>query len=110
MVDVIIKPNKMQQKCIDNINGKYLVLAGPGTGKTFTIIQRIKEMILRGIAPEKILCLTFTEVSVVNSLWVGLFSFLGADTLYKSLEGKLASFKDIVNKREEVVVIPRGDE
>ena len=36
-----IKPNIKQQECIDNINGKYLVLAGPGTGKTFTIIQRI---------------------------------------------------------------------
>lgn len=57
-----------------------------------------------------VFCLTFTETSIVNSLWVGGFSFLGADTLYKSLEGKLSSFKDIVNKREEVVVIPRGDE
>ena len=59
----VIKPNKMQQKCIENIDGKFLVLAGPGTGKTFTVIQRIKEMLLRGIAPEKILCLTFTEAA-----------------------------------------------
>ena len=63
MTKTEIKPNAMQQKCIDNIDGKYLVLAGPGTGKTFTIIQRIKEMILRGINPEKILCLTFTEAA-----------------------------------------------
>ena len=28
------KPNEKQQECIDNIEGKYLVLAGPGTGKT----------------------------------------------------------------------------
>lgn len=57
-----------------------------------------------------VFCLTFTEASIINSLWVGLFSYIGADTLYKSLEGKLASFKDIVEKKEEVVVIPRGDE
>lgn len=57
-----------------------------------------------------IFCMSFTEANIINSLWVGLFSFLGADTLYKSLEGKLSSFKDIVNKREEIVVIPRGDE
>ena len=55
-----IKPNQKQQECIDNIDGKYLVLAGPGTGKTFTIIQRIKSMIERGIMPYKILFLTFT--------------------------------------------------
>lgn len=58
-----IKPNTKQQECIDNINGKYLVLAGPGTGKTFTIIKRIKSMIELGIDPEKILCLTFTDAA-----------------------------------------------
>ena len=38
---MIITPNSKQQECIDNIDGKYLVLAGPGTGKTFTMIQSI---------------------------------------------------------------------
>lgn len=58
-----ITPNALQQECIDNINGKYLVLAGPGTGKTFTMIQRIKNMIEKGINPEKILCLTFSDAA-----------------------------------------------
>lgn len=58
-----ITPNLKQQECIDNINGKYLVLAGPGTGKTFTIIQRIKNMLQKGVQPEKILCLTFTDAA-----------------------------------------------
>lgn len=58
-----IKPNVKQQECIDNIHGKFLVLAGPGTGKTFTVIQRIKNMITQGIDPEKILCLTFTDAA-----------------------------------------------
>lgn len=56
-------PNEKQQECIDNINGKYLVLAGPGTGKTFTIIERIKNMLNQGIEAEKILCLTFTDAA-----------------------------------------------
>ena len=56
-------PNLKQQECIDNIKGKYLVLAGPGTGKTFTIIERIKNMLSQGIEPEKILCLTFTDAA-----------------------------------------------
>lgn len=54
-----------------------------------------------------IFCLSFTEASIINSLWVGLFSYIGADTLYKSLEGKLSSFKDIAAKKIEV--IQRGD-
>lgn len=57
------EPNKKQQECIDNIFGKYLVLAGPGTGKTFTVIKRIKSMIEKGFSPEKILCLTFTDAA-----------------------------------------------
>ena len=56
-------PNSKQQACIDNIYGKYLVLAGPGTGKTFTLVERIKNMLKQGIEPEKILCLTFTDAA-----------------------------------------------
>ena len=58
-----IKPNKKQQLCIDKIDGKYLVLAGPGTGKTFTVVHRISAMLEKGINPEKILCLTFSEAA-----------------------------------------------
>ena len=60
---VSFKPNLKQQECIDNTEGKYLVLAGPGTGKTFTMIQRIKAMIEKGIEPSKILCLTFSDAA-----------------------------------------------
>lgn len=56
-----------------------------------------------------VFCISFTEVSIINSLWVGLFSFLGADTLYKTLEGKLASFTDIMNQKEEIIEIKRDD-
>jgi hypothetical protein len=40
-------------------------------------------------------CITFTSINFSDSLWVGLFSFLGADTIYKTLEGKIASFRDL---------------
>lgn len=59
----VITPNKAQQKCIDTIDGKILVLAGPGTGKTFTVIHRISSMLKRGIKPEAILCLTFSDAA-----------------------------------------------
>jgi len=44
-------------------------------------------------------CRSFTNINFPESLWIGLFSFLGADTIYKSLEGKIASHKDIRNKK-----------
>ncbi len=57
-------PNAKQQECIDAINGEIMVLAGPGTGKTYTLIERVKNMIINHkIEPEKILCLTFSEAA-----------------------------------------------
>lgn len=56
-----------------------------------------------------VFCVSFTNVSMLNSLWVGVFSFIGADTLYKTLEGKLKPYSDIVSKKS-TNVIPRGDE
>lgn len=43
-------------------------------------------------------CKTFTTIDLLNSLWIGLFSFLGADSIYKTLEGKIPSHRQILNK------------
>ena len=61
-----IKPNKQQQKAIDLLDGPVMLLAGPGTGKTFTIIERIKNILSKGVEPEKILCLTFTDAATTE--------------------------------------------
>lgn len=58
-----ITPNEKQMECIKNLVGSVMVLAGPGTGKTFTIIQRIKYMLEQGIKPDSILCLTFSDAA-----------------------------------------------
>ncbi len=52
-----------------------------------------------------VFCLTFTDIKFPTSLWVGLFSFIGADSLYKTLEGKLSSYSDIINRQN--VSIPK---
>lgn len=63
MQQTLIKPNLKQMECINSIEGPVMVLAGPGTGKTFTIIQRIKHMLSIGIEPSSILCLTYSEAA-----------------------------------------------
>ncbi|HMC54823.1 MAG TPA: ATP-dependent helicase [Gemmatimonadaceae bacterium] len=42
-------------------DGALLVIAGAGTGKTRTLVYRVAHLIDRGIAPERILLLTFTR-------------------------------------------------
>ena len=55
------EPNKEQKDVIDHKDGPVLILAGPGTGKTFTIIERVEKLVDGGVDPKKILCITFTE-------------------------------------------------
>lgn len=47
-----------------------------------------------------VFCFSFTNVTFPTNLWVGLFSFLGADTIYKSLEGKLQSYSNIIARNK----------
>ncbi len=58
---ILEKLNNEQKKCVENLDGKFLVLAGPGTGKTYTVIKRLQAMILKGVEPERILCMTYSR-------------------------------------------------
>ena len=50
-----------------------------------------------------IFCITFTDINFPTSLWVGFFSFIGADTIYKTLEGKLLSYSDIITRNSVTI-------
>src|SRR4051794_41851098 len=50
-----------QQAVVDHAGGPLLVLAGPGTGKTTTLVEAIVDRIERGASPESGLALTFSR-------------------------------------------------
>jgi superfamily I DNA/RNA helicase/RecB family exonuclease len=50
-----------QQAVVDHPGGPLLVLAGPGTGKTTTIVEAVAARIESGVDPEQILVLTFSR-------------------------------------------------
>jgi DNA helicase-2/ATP-dependent DNA helicase PcrA len=53
--------NDEQKKVVNDVFGPILVLAPVGTGKTCVLAERVRRAIEKGIAPERILCLTFTN-------------------------------------------------
>lgn len=73
------------------------VVAGPGTGKTTTLIHRIKHLVSQGVPPSKILVLTFTNkaanelierlkasgIAGASDVWAGTFHAFGLEFLRK---------------------------
>lgn len=53
--------NEQQKKASTHLDGPCLVTSCPGSGKTFTLVERIIWLIQQGVQQKNILCLTFTN-------------------------------------------------
>lgn len=53
--------NEEQRKAVEHGGSPLLVVAGPGSGKTRVIIERVIHLVNKGLKPSEILCLTFSE-------------------------------------------------
>ncbi len=64
---VDVKVNAAQEEAITHRDGPAMVLAGPGSGKTFVIVQRLKYLIEEyGADPSSILVITFTKAAAIE--------------------------------------------
>ncbi|MFJ2575629.1 ATP-dependent helicase [Kitasatospora aureofaciens] len=55
-----------QRAVVEHTGGPLLVLAGPGTGKTTTLVEAVARRIERGTDPERILVLTFSRKAAME--------------------------------------------
>ena len=98
--------NKAQKDAITTTEGPVLITAGPGTGKTFTLVKRAIYLIKEcGVSPESIFIATFTEKAAkelitritnelakenlsanINEMYVGTFHSLCLKIIKENLE------------------------
>lgn len=98
--------NEGQRLAIEAADGPVLITAGPGTGKTYTLVQRAIYLIQEcGVQPEQILMATFTEkaakelvtritnelavrgiVANINEMYIGTFHSLCLRIIKEHLE------------------------
>lgn len=87
--------NERQSAAVDHLGEAFLLEAGPGTGKTQTLIARVESLLSAGVDPRRILLLTFSNKAAAEmaeriarkrpdaavAMWIGTFHAFGLDII-----------------------------
>ena len=99
-MDFLDKLNPQQRKAVTAGNGPVLVLAGPGSGKTRVLTQRVAYLIANeGVRPYRILAVTFTN-KAAREMQTRVEKLLGADATQGMLLGTFHSICARLLRRE----------
>jgi len=112
--------NECQKQAVAHRGVAYLLEAGPGTGKTQTLIARVEALLEQGVVPRRILLLTFSNKAAgemaeriarkhpvaAATLWVGTFHAFGLD-LVRRFQGEDGLPKDprMIDRTEAVELL-----
>jgi DNA helicase-2/ATP-dependent DNA helicase PcrA len=72
--------NRYQEEAVNHVDGPCLVTSCPGSGKTFTLVERLATLIESGVRQKNILCLTFTN-KAANEMKERICKRLGIEKL-----------------------------
>jgi len=87
--------NADQKQAVEHRGMPYLLEAGPGTGKTQTLVARVTDLLASGVNPSRILVLTFSNKAAgelseritlhhseaAEGMWIGTFHAFGLDLI-----------------------------
>ena len=90
--------NEQQRQVVNAVDGTWVVIAGPGSGKTATLLERHLHMLVNGISQRDILNLTFTSAAATEM--VKRIGLLNAESVFRTFH----SFALDLIKRERAHV------
>ena len=99
--------NKEQKEAVEHMGSPLLVSAGPGSGKTRVIAERVKFLLKNGFKPSEILCLTFT-VKAAQEMKQRLEDD-GVDTTEIEINNYHSFFHEVLEKNKMSTGFGRGN-
>jgi superfamily I DNA/RNA helicase len=109
--------NPQQREAVETLEGPVLLLAGAGSGKTRVITFRVGHLIEKGIEPQNILAVSFTNKAatemrervahlmgrqIADRVHLSTFHSLGADILKKHIEK--------IGYKKKFTILDQGDQ
>ena len=93
----VLTPDPTQIAAANHRDTAFQLQAGPGTGKTRTLVQRIESLLTEGVDPLSILVLTFSNKAAnelserlaarnpqaATAMWIGTFHAFGLDVIHR---------------------------
>ncbi|MFH1902752.1 MAG: ATP-dependent helicase [Candidatus Omnitrophota bacterium] len=107
--------NAEQYRVVTEGDGPCLVLAGPGSGKTRTLVYRVAYLLNQGVSPAEILLLTFTNKAAkemlrrVELLWGRFPAGLVGGTYHHCGNFSLRRYAEAVGYTRAFGILDRSD-
>lgn len=109
--------NTPQKMAVMHQEGPLIIIAGPGTGKTLTMVRRMAYLVYKGVKPHNILALTFTNRAahemreraeaflgdLAKSIFIGTIHLLGLKIIHET-----ACERPVLYNREEQLRLMEG--
>ena len=119
--------NPQQEKAVKYSEGYGFVTACPGSGKTRVLTERTVHLLEKGVDPEQILCITFTNkaanemknrikekigTKLAQRVWISTFHSMGAKILREEI-AKVPHYTPtftIIDNDDQISILERGAE
>lgn len=120
LADPVLTPDPTQTAAVNHRDTAFQLQAGPGTGKTRTLVQRIESLLTAGVDPMSILVLTFSNKAAnelterlaarnpkaAAAMWIGTFHAFGLD-IVRRFHDKLGLPADprVIDRSESIELL-----